>query len=302
MTESIYEAVKPFYYFAKFTGFACFTIKGKVTDGKIKSTIFDILLLFAFILIPNLNVINDIYSLKQFRGGHVMLYLYSFGSSLFVLHSFNQRSNLWNILRNIHAFDTGIQDLGYSVNHRKRHRFVWIYILCTILLIILTLFLIMYRRTFDPRTMLVYLSAIIIFIQFGSFQLCLIIANSKLNEFNNFLENVFLFKKKGFRHLRNKELGNHVIKTVNLYQILNDAISSINQCFGLVCLVCFSLYFMFVIVIVFSIFRVIYSDVKVLTPLLLTMYSYLFLFYFSYVIGILIAANGITGRVYSINK
>lgn len=301
MAESIYKSVKPFYYFAKLTGFACFTIKGKATDGKIKTTIFDILLLIAFMLIPNLNVINDIYNLNRFlRIRHVMIYFYNVGSSLFVLQSFNQRLDLWNILRNIHEFDTGIQALGYSVNHKKHQRFVWIYILCTILLIIITLCLIMSRRTFEARTLLVYLSAIIIFIQFGSFQLSLVIANSKLNDFNMYLENIFLFRKKGFKHLRNKELGTHVIKTVKLYQILDDIISSINQSFSLVCLICFSLYFMFVILIVFSIFRVIYSDQNVLTPILLTTYSYIFLFYFLYVIGILIAANGITGKVYLI--
>lgn len=256
MVESIYEAVKPFYYLAKFTGFACFTIKGKVTDGKIKSTVFDIFILLAFMIIPNLSIVNSLYIIKLsggvLIGWHFIIYFCNFASSLVVLHSFNKKSDLWNILKNIYSFDTEIQSLGYSINHKKHHRFIWVYIICTILFIFITLCLIMSRRTFTASTLIVFLSAIIIFIQFGSFQLCLLLANSRLNDFNIYLENVFLFNKKGFKHLRNKELSSHVIKTVNLYQILNDTINSINQCFCLVSLVCFSLYFMFLILIVFS--------------------------------------------------
>lgn len=307
MVESIYETVKPFYYLAKFTGFASFTIVGKATDGKIKTTIWDILILLIFIFLPNYNVINflalDRKSFQAFPvvGRHYIVYFYNIASSFFVLHSYTRREALWNILRHIHLFDEEIQSLGYSVNHKKHQRFVWCYIIATIMLILITLGLIMSRRTFVARTLVVYLSGIIAFIQFGSFQLCLILANSRLNDLNICLKNLFLYQKRGFKHLRNKELNDQVLKTVNLNHILNEAINSINHSFCFVSLVCFALYFVFLILIVFSIFRAIYSNRTIITPLLLTTYSYIFLFYFCYVIGILIAANGITGKVQCTN-
>lgn len=296
MAENIYDAIKPFYYLLKIFGFACFTIKGKITDGKIKSTIFDILTLLAYCSFLNWTVIRSIYGFGNIRS-HFIIYVCVSASSVMIMNSFIQRHSFWNILRHLHSFDESIKNLGYVINHKKHHKLIWIYITVNILLIITSLYFLLRDRPFEAHIVTVYMSAIIIFIQFGSFNLWLIIVKSRQNQLNSFLKNVFLLQNKGIKHQRCKELSNIFIRSSNLHQILNETIDSINTCFALVCLTCFFIYFVFLILIVFSIYHAIYSKHGTVTPLMLATYCYFFLFFFGYVMGILSASSVINGEV-----
>lgn len=305
--NNIYTTVKPLYYVCKFTGFACFSIKGNIKDGKIHSKLYDILLFLLFSGFCTNNIIMSL-EIDSYYGSSVILDIGNFTSLfisltsalIFVVISFLQRHHIWNILKPLDQFDDHIELLGISIDHKKHRKCLVIFIITTGLCKAIHISFLLYEvgHPSAKHILFVYLPNFSYFIQIGSIQLILISIYIRQNHLIRCIENIFQLEIGKVRYVRNNEISQTINSVSYLFGKINEAADDFNNSFCFTSVICFTLYFAYAVFSVFTVSRSVgYKEV--------TLYSivktgFLSVFYTSYVVAAIHFASKIGERVLQI--
>lgn len=302
--NNIYTTVKPLYYVCKFSGFACFSIKGNIKDGKIHSKFYDILLFLLFSGFCTNNIIMSL-EIDSYYGSSVILDIgnytslfFSLTSALvFVVTSFLQRHYIWSILKPLYLFDEHIELLGISIDHKKHKKFLIIFILTTGMCKAIHISFLLYEEGHSSikHILFIYLPNFSYFVQIGSIQLILISIYIRQNHLIRCIENIFQLENGKVRYVRKNGINKSINSISYLYGKINEAADAFNKSLSFSSVICFTLYFAYAVFSVFSVSRSVGYKETTLYSIMKT--SFLTVFYTSYVVAAINFASKIGERV-----
>lgn len=306
---NIYTTVKPLYYVCKFSGFACFSIKGNIKDGKIHSKFYDILLFLIFFGFCTNNIIMSL-EIDSYYGSSVILDIGNYTSLLvsltsalvFVVNSFLQRHNIWSILKPLDQFDEHIMLLGISIDHKKHKKCLIIFILMTGMCKAIHISFLLYELGTPSlkHIFFIYLPNFSFFIQIGSIQLILVFIYIRQNHLIRCIEHIFQMESGKVRYVRNSGINQSINSISYLYGKINEASDAFNKSFSFSSVICFTLYFAYAVFSLFTLSRSL--GYKEITLYSIMKTSFLTVFYTSYVFGAIHFASKIGGRVLQIYR
>lgn len=302
--KNIFKTAKPLYLVCKFSGFACFSIKGNSKDGKIQSKFYDILLfiLFCCFYINNIYMsleVDSYYGTSVILdiGNYTSLFVSIMAALLFVVTSFLQRHNIWSILKSLNQFDQHIELLGISIDHEKHKKNLIIFILTTGTLKAMHIcFLIYDVGTLSLKHLFfIFLPNVSFFVQIGTMQLILMSIKLRQNHLIRCIENVFQLDNDRVRYVRNNGI-NQIINSISyLYDKINEVVEAFNKSFCFASVVCFTLYFAYSVFSTFTVSRSL--GYKEITMYFIMKTSFLAIFYTSYVLAVIHFASKVGAKV-----
>jgi 7tm Chemosensory receptor len=146
--HTIWNTVWPFHIVMKLFGYACFSIDGNITEGKIKCKFVDIFGLFIAIgVISGLIYLNYAFNLsliltssRVINIGSRFVLLFGITNVLFsCLLMFFRRNKVWNIFTSCHKFDEEMAVLRILLDHKGHLRkFTFVAIGCFVLFVTMT--------------------------------------------------------------------------------------------------------------------------------------------------------------------
>lgn len=302
--NNIYRTAKPLYYLCKFSGFACFSIKGNIEDGQIHCKFYDVLLLLLFSGFYINNIVMSL-EIDSYYGSSVILDIGNYGRLLisliagliFVVTCFLQRHSIWSILQSLDQFDEDIELLGISINQKTHKKFLIRFIVATGFLKGVHISFLLYgaEKPTLKHFFFIYLPNFSFFIQIGSIQLILISIYLRQNHLIRCVENVFHLKKGNVKYIRSNGIGQTINSISNLYDKINDAVDAFNKSYSFISVIVFSLYFAYAVFSVFMTSRSVgYREVTVIA-IMKTLF--LTFFFTSYVLAALHFASKVAERV-----
>lgn len=255
--SNVSETFQIFLYYAKINGFALFSPKEKIFKGKIGIKIIDILLIIAFVLIYictaifllQFNILDDSSLISNV--GLLATLSGAFTNALVsTIFCFIFRHQLWNILKSFHSFDEQINKIGSTFDYNKHALLVICFIVLGEIFLNGITFLLsgesitMYFSIYVPNHgFLVLMSSVIL------------ILSAVLVRFRA-LNNTF---KINFLPIKNWNTGRELKMLVpyfgKMYGDLNDCLDLINFFFGFQTLLYTTLYMMFTVFSIFSVYR-----------------------------------------------
>lgn len=128
---TIWDSVSPFHIIMKFFGYACFSIDGDITEGKIKCKFIDIFGLFLTVtIISGLIYLNYAFNLSLISTssnviniGSRFVLLFGITNVLFsCLLMFFRREKVWSIFTRCHKFDEEMTALRMALDHKANLR------------------------------------------------------------------------------------------------------------------------------------------------------------------------------------
>lgn len=302
--NSIYKTAKPLYFVCKFSGVACFSIKGNMKDGKIQSKYYDILLLILFCSFYINNIIMAL-EVDSYYGSSVILDIGNYTSLLvslisallFIVTSFLQRHNIWSILKSLDQFDEHIELLGVSIDHEKHKKNLIIFIVMTgFWKTMHVCFMISeFGQLSLKHIFFIYIPNFSFFIQIGTMQLILMAIKVRQNHLIRCIENVFQLDSERVRYVRKNGINQTINSISYLYDKINEVVEAFNKSYCFISVVCFTLYFAYAVFSTFTVSRSFgYKEV--------TMYSimktgFLTVFYTSYVMAVIHVASKVGTKV-----
>lgn len=304
MSLNIYKIAKPLYYVCKYTGFACFSIKGNIKDGKIHSTYYDVTL---FLFFSGFYINNIIMSLEidSYNGSSVILDIGTYTNLLvsllaaliFAVTSFVQRHSIWSILQYLDQFDEYVELLAISVNQKKHQKYLLIFIITTGMLKAIHIGSMIYDggNNISLKHLIIYLTNFSFFIQIISIQLLLISINLRQNHLFRCIENFFQLENGKVKYVTVKGINPTINSISNLCSKLNESIDAFNKSYGLISAICFTLYFAYGVFSLFTVFRSV--GYREITFYSISKTSYLSILYTSYVLATIHIACKIAEKV-----
>lgn len=246
MSQTIYDTVRPFYYMAKINGFACFSIDGDITQGRIKTKFIDILVFVMYFVLHGANciiyliqlLINSKLSQIELLRIKVLFFIQLLTAVFYILATFIQRYKLWAILQHLHIFDENIKDMGYSVDHRKHRLFFWFYVIQLFVCMAYALYLLMVDSSYYDLIFFTYIPNMILFIQIAIIKLSILSVYVRQHDFIKCFTRYLIVRNKNSIFYVKPNNKSHVVMFSKLHEKLNLAVNSINCSFSFILLVC----------------------------------------------------------------
>lgn len=258
--SNVSETFKIFFYYAKINGFAIFSPKEKILKGKIEIKLIDILLILSFLIVYigttfyllqfKFKIIDDDSSLIESFG--LLATLTGTFSNVLVstIFCFIFRHQLWSIMKSFHIVDDQIKQIGTTIDYNKHALLVICFIVFGEVILNAITFLLarnnitMYLRIYVPNHGFLVLMSSVVLILLAIFV--------RLKALNKTFKIKFLPIKNWISERELKYLVSHFGK---IYGALNDCLDLINFFFGFQTLLYTSLYMMFTVFSIFSVYR-----------------------------------------------
>lgn len=251
------ETFKIFLYYAKINGFALFTPKEKIIKGKIEIKLIDILLILIFLTVYigtayfllQFNIIDNESSLIASVG--LLATLSGAFSNAFIstIFCFIFRHQLWCILKSLHIVDDQIKLIGTTFDYNKHALLVIGFIVFGEIILNAITFIL------SRSNITLYLSMYVpnhgFLVLMESVVLILLSILVRLRALNTTFKIKFLPIK---NCINGRELKNLVSHFGKMYGALNDCLDLINFFFGFQTLLYTSLFVMFTVFSIFSVY------------------------------------------------
>lgn len=268
--NNIFEIILFYYYTLKCIGYSCFTIKGKLTDGKIYTTLGDIGIFIIFIIFNFVSLYQSYYS-NLFVSQSAIL---DFGNRLLLCSTlvivsiagtlvFIFRHKVWRITTLLYEIDIQLENLGYNVDHDKYSLQVKYYTGSSILLFIICATINIYLTGFRwTRLFFLYLSSGNYIVVMQVFILYLSGIDTRIRHMNKCFSNHFLPSRNKWKikPVMNWDNKYFISRFGILHNTINELTGLINFCYSFQIMLCFALFFVYTILTTFAAYRLFTSD------------------------------------------
>lgn len=255
---NVSETFKIFFYYAKFNGFALFSPKEKILKGKIKLNLIDFLLILFYLIVYvttaysllQMNILDNSSSMISSVGSLATLSGAFTNALVSTIFCFIFRNQLWCILKSFHLFDEQIKQIGTSFDYNKHVVLMIGFIVFGEIIISATTYIL------SRQNIIMYFSMTVpnhgFLVLMDSVVLILLAILVRLRAINQTFKIKFLPVKNFINERELKFLVSHFGK---MYGALNDCLDLINFFFGFQTLLYTTLYMVFTVFSIFSVYR-----------------------------------------------
>lgn len=255
--SNVSETFKIFFYYAKIGGFALFSPKKRMLKGKIGIKLIDIFLIKFYLVLysgtgfflPQLKFTDDSSSIEDVFLVVALSGAFSF-AVLSTIFCFIFRHQLWCILKNFHIFDDQIKLIGTSFDYNNHALITIVFIVFGEIVINANIFLL--SNPSIQSYFCIYVPNHGYLVLMNSVVLILLAVLIRLRAFNNTFKVKFLPSKNWIQVRELKYLVSYFGK---MYGDLNDCLDLINFFFGFQTLLYTSVYMIFSVFTIFSVYR-----------------------------------------------